>query len=300
MAVLERESAAMDLDNDMDSDSETVDIQEVDRRNAGDPQFVPEYAMDILDRMLELEARKAPSPNYMDHQQDLNPKFREVLIDWINQVHTKFKLLPETKYLAVHLLDRFLSRRAVTRGKLQLVGCAVMLLASKYEEIWAPETNDFVHISENSFTGDQILAMEMIILERLGYNVTYASPLRFSERYLEVAQAAGVVRELCHYIMEATLQRYNFLEYLPSMICCAAIYLARKIARVDGPLWTRELQAHTRYTEAQLLPCAREMWSLLRRIRPDGPSKFKAISKKYSSERRCKHLVALMPLGPCP
>ena len=31
--------------------------------------------------------------------------------------------------------------RAVTRNKLQLVGCAAMLLASKYEEIYAPEVH---------------------------------------------------------------------------------------------------------------------------------------------------------------
>jgi hypothetical protein len=48
------------------------------------------------------------------------------------------------------LLDRFLERRAVSRTKLQLVGCAAMLLACKYEEIYVPEILDFVHISDKA------------------------------------------------------------------------------------------------------------------------------------------------------
>ena len=35
-----------------------------------------------------------------------------------------------------------------------------MLLASKYEEIWAPEVRDFVYISDKAYTREQILSME--------------------------------------------------------------------------------------------------------------------------------------------
>ena len=50
------------------------------------------------------------------------------------EVHVKFKLLPETLYLTVNLVDRFLARRVVSRSRLQLVGVTAMLLASKREE----------------------------------------------------------------------------------------------------------------------------------------------------------------------
>eukprot|EP00882_Tetradesmus_deserticola_P012239 GHRQ01012967.1.p1 GENE.GHRQ01012967.1~~GHRQ01012967.1.p1 ORF type:complete len:105 (-),score=24.48 GHRQ01012967.1:1789-2103(-) len=32
------------------------------------------------------------------------------------------------------------------------VGVTAMLIASKYEEIWAPEVNDFVYISDKAYT----------------------------------------------------------------------------------------------------------------------------------------------------
>jgi cyclin B len=55
------------------------------------------------------------------------------------EVHLKFKLVPETLYLTVSLIDRYLEKVEVHREKLQLVGVTAMLIASKYEEIYAPE-----------------------------------------------------------------------------------------------------------------------------------------------------------------
>jgi len=45
----------------------------------------------------------------------------------------------DTLFLAVSYLDRYLSLRCVPRARLQLVGITCMLLAAKYEEIYAPQ-----------------------------------------------------------------------------------------------------------------------------------------------------------------
>ena len=50
----------------------------------------------------------------------------------------EFKLVPETLFLAVSFLDRFLSVEVTTRNSLQLVGITCVLVAAKYEEIYAP------------------------------------------------------------------------------------------------------------------------------------------------------------------
>ena len=94
----------------------------------------------------------------MSTQTDINDKMRAILIDWLVEVHLKFKLMPETLYLTVNLIDRFLSKKPVTRKNLQLVGVTAMLVASKYEEIWAPEVRDFVYISDKAYTRDQARA----------------------------------------------------------------------------------------------------------------------------------------------
>lgn len=77
--------------------------------------------------------------DYMASQPDINAKMRSILVDWLIEVHRKFELMPETLYLTLNIVDRFLSMKAVSRKELQLVGISSMLIASKYEEIWAPE-----------------------------------------------------------------------------------------------------------------------------------------------------------------
>jgi Cyclin, N-terminal domain len=47
-----------------------------------------------------------------------------------------------------------------------------MLIASKYEEIWAPELNDFVYISDRAYKKEQILTMEKVMLNALKFNLT--------------------------------------------------------------------------------------------------------------------------------
>ena len=54
--------------------------------------------------------------------------------------------MPETLYLTVNLIDRFLEAKQVTRKHLQLVGVTAMLVASKYEEIWAPEVRRWAEL----------------------------------------------------------------------------------------------------------------------------------------------------------
>lgn len=75
----------------------------------------------------------------MGSQIEINDRMRSILVDWLIEVHNKFELMPETLYLTIHIVDRYLSIKTVPRRELQLVGIAAMLIASKYEEIWAPE-----------------------------------------------------------------------------------------------------------------------------------------------------------------
>lgn len=55
---------------------------------------------------------------------------RAILIDWLVEVAEEYKLVPQTLYLTVNFIDRFLSCMSVLRGKLQLVGAACMLVAA--------------------------------------------------------------------------------------------------------------------------------------------------------------------------
>ena len=86
---------------------------------------------------------------------------RSILIDWQVEVHHKFKLLPETLFLTINLIDRYLDDVQVSRSNLQLVGVASLLIACKYEEIYAPELKHFVFVTDGAYNAENILEMEV-------------------------------------------------------------------------------------------------------------------------------------------
>jgi len=108
---------------------------------------------------------------YMQSQEDINEKMRSILIDWLIEVHLKFKLVPESLYLTVNLIDRYLSKEQVNRQRLQLVGVTAMLIACKYEEIYPPIVKDFVYITDNAYTKEEIIEMEAKMLKTLDFNI---------------------------------------------------------------------------------------------------------------------------------
>merc|ERR1719335_794063 len=151
-------------------------------------QAVAEYAADIYQYLCERESVLQVKEDYMKNQQDVTEKMRMILVDWLVEVHWKFKLSNETLFATVHLLDTFLSRKQVKRTKLQLVGVTCMLLASKHEEIYPPEIKDFVHVTDKAYTKQEILNMEVSALNTLGFQLTSPSPLAF----LQHGQGAGM------------------------------------------------------------------------------------------------------------
>ena len=69
--------------------------------------------------------------NYMKAvQNDINESMRGILIDWLVEVAEEYKLVPDTLYLTVAYIDRFLSTKIVDRQHLQLLGVACMLVAA--------------------------------------------------------------------------------------------------------------------------------------------------------------------------
>ena len=98
-----------------------------------------------------------PNAHYMDNQQEIQWSMRSVLMDWLVQVHHRFSLLPETLFLCVNYIDRFLSCKIVSLAKLQLVGATAIFIAAKYEEINCPSVQEIVYMVDGGYTVDEIL-----------------------------------------------------------------------------------------------------------------------------------------------
>jgi cyclin B len=113
-----------------------------------------------------------------------------------------------------------------------------MLIASKYEEIYAPEVRDFVYITDNAYTKEEILQMEQSMLSKLDFNITVPSAYRFLERFSRIANASSKQWNFARYLIELPLIEQRMLKYCPSLIAASAMYLSRKITQGNDAVWT--------------------------------------------------------------
>ena len=204
-------------------------VRDLDVEDLDDPLMVAEYVVEIFDYLKELEQSTMPNPNYMDDQADLEWKMRGILIDWLIEVHTRFHLLPETLFLAVNIIDRFLSTKVVQLARLQLVGVTAMFIASKYEEVLSPHVANFRHVADDGFTEQEILGAERFVLSALNYDLSYPNPMNFLRRISKADNYDIQTRTLGKYLMEISLLDHRFMGYQPSHIAAASMYLARLI-----------------------------------------------------------------------
>jgi len=171
-------------------------IPKCDQVNLRNMYECNEYAEDIHTYMKSIEAATVPKASYMKGQTDINESMRAILVDWLVDVHLKFKLLSETLFLTVNLIDRYLSLKQIPRTKLQLVGVSAMLITTKYEEIYPPTVKDFVYITDNAYSREEVLDMESDILQTLDFDLQQTSCYRFLERYAKVMRADSVAFNL--------------------------------------------------------------------------------------------------------
>ena len=82
---------------------------------------------------------------------------RRILVDWLIDVHVKFKLLPETLFQTINMVDRYTEIRQIKRKNYQLLGVTSMLIAAKYDEIYPPFIKDFIYITDKAYTKEQII-----------------------------------------------------------------------------------------------------------------------------------------------
>jgi cyclin B len=176
----------------------------------------------------------------MSRQNDINAKMRAILIDWLVEVHMKFRLVPETLYLCVNIIDRYCSMVSVPRSKLQLVGVTALLIACKYEEIYPPEVRDCVYITDRAYQNSEVLDMEQDIVHKLEFKITVPTAYPFLQRFLSIVKAPTLVKHAANYYTERTLQEHDMLQYRPSLICASAILLAmnhEEIAEEESIPW---------------------------------------------------------------
>jgi len=279
-----------------DVQMQETEIEDIDADDAGNPQLVVEYVNDIYGYLRHLETVQCVNADYLAGQTELLPKMRAVLIDWLVGVHLQFHLLQETLYTTVAILDRFLQVEvgAISRNKLQLVGVAAMLVASKYEEIYAPEVKDFVYITDRAYTEKDILRMEIRILSTLKFDLGRPLPLHFLRRASKAGGVEAATHTLAKYIVELSLGVYNLCDLPPSRLSAGALALAMRLLCPASSLesvWSASLVHYTKYTLEEIRPTIERLATVL----VNAPTaKLATVYQKYSNKKFMK--IARIPV----
>lgn len=264
-------------------------IEDIDKFDGDNQLALVDYVEDIYTFYKTAQHESRPI-DYMGNQPEITSKMRATLTDWLIESHQRFHLMPETLYLTIYIVDRYLSLQPVPRRELQLVGMAAMLIACKYEEIWAPEVNDFIEIADCAFNRHQILVAEKAILNSMQWNLTVPTPYHFLLRFAKAAGSADEqLQHMIYFFGELALMDYGMVTTYPSTVAACAVYAARLTLK-KSPLWTETLKHHTGLHERQLMEGAR---MLLRSHAAAPDANLKTVYEKYAVERFGR--VALHP-----
>jgi hypothetical protein len=156
-----------------------------------------------------------------------------------------------------------------------------MLIASKYEEIYAPEVRDFVYITDKTYTKEDIIKMEYKILKALNFETLSVYPYTFLQRFHFVTQTDMKSFYLAQFILEYSLLEYKMLEYLPSIRAASSLFVARKLLRIE-PSWSKELVSVSSYAERDLKSCSKDLCNILEFV---PKLSLKACLVKFSSAK---------------
>lgn len=284
-------------------------IEDIDKPTNRDAIFlVCENAKDIYSYLYRIEEEQSIKEDYLKEQKILTPKVRQRLVNWCIDIHSALKLLPETLYLTISIIDQFFNKTIVKRqAQVQLAAVGAFLIASKYEEIYPPDVHDLLHLSQNSYTRREVQQVEIQILETLEFNLGKPIPLAFLRRFSKAAGCDLKMHSISKYLMELSLTEYECSHWRPSMLAAAALFTTIHLvhhepsssslrAKVQYSLnlqssaqsycqqdrWNRTLVHYTRYSRKQLQEPASILCKILKRAQK-SPQSFMCVKKNISS-----------------
>jgi hypothetical protein len=241
------------------------DVVSVRCNSQSDPADCIDLVKQMYSIYYDIEEKFSPTL-YMSIQKDITPKMRIILIDWIVDVHCRYKMHQCTLWLCINLIDRYLEKVSIARSRLQLIGVAALLIASKFEEIYPPEIQDFKHMTDDSYSRQDIVNMEADILRAIDYQLVVPTGFHFLTRYLENSNASETVKHLTAYYAEKSLHDYEMLNFKPHEFIAACLYAAlrQQGSAIDAEtssnnVWSPALMQETRLNEAEVLPIARKV-----------------------------------------
>ena len=194
------------------------------------------YAYEILNKNLSMEMTgMLANEQLFDKQLDMNDIFRNIVNDWIFEINNAFKLTIKTYHLSVTYFDILLQRKNIRTSNIQKYGSACLSLASKMNEIYSPEINDYVHVSDNNYSVEELEEAERKVYDILNHKLIVPTLYNFVELYINLLKRNNnfTWTEDEQYLTNGIISFISMistssLKYLPSLIALCSIIVSKE------------------------------------------------------------------------
>ena len=243
--------------------------------------YAGEYLEEIYFNLLieENQSEIKPKIGYMNMQKEINEQMRAILVDWIIEVHFQFNLRQETLYMTIWIIDTYLSFHFISRKKLQLLGISCLLISCKSEEIYFPQQNKFIEVTDGAYTKEEMIIMENEILKQLNFNIIFPTSNDFYNILSKLYNFNKKQYFLGKYFIESALIDYHMIKFSPSIISAACVYLVMKYFGINGyqKLYNKYI-INENNPENVIKDAAKEVYILVENL---SKSKLTTVKNKY-------------------
>lgn len=132
--------------------------------------------------------------------------------------------------MAMNYLDRFLSLEPVKKSRLQLLGATCMFVASKMKETIPLTAEKLCIYTDNSIRPEELLQMELLLVNKLKWNLAAMTPHDFIEHFLSKMPVAEenkqIIRKHAQTFVALCATDVKFISNPPSMVAAGSVVAA--------------------------------------------------------------------------
>lgn len=236
----------------------------------GNTELLREYIPDITRYLAVLEPNSAAVASMIELQPEIQWFMRPFLLDFLIELHSSFRLQPQTLFLCLNIIDRYCSKRIVFKRHYQLVGCTALWIAGKYEDKKSrvPTLKELTMMCRNAYDEDMFIQMEMHILGTLEWslghpnleeclqlaisscNITpHLTPCKYNP-YPKNASILSAVTAVGRFLCELSLYNKNFLNVPTSVVSITANLLACSMLQIpNASMYIQYLMKKRKYDD---------------------------------------------------
>ena len=237
----------------------------------------------ILKHLKTRETKCLVQDDYFKRKQkQVDAKMREVLVDWLIEVHNRYKMRDETIFLAVRLVDKYLDLKPVQYHRFQLLGTACLMIAAKYEEIYPPKVKDFVYICANAYTRGEVLDMEAEVLTLMDFDLVFPTSVQFFGFFQKIYAFSAINKNLIHYILYGALVQHGFVRTPPRLLAYSSILMAYKAFKDTEGAAAFKSAFKSDFGDSQVNYCIFQIYNMLLALKQ---TELSALRSRFSAER---------------